>query len=113
VNDPLSLDIELLTPDRLVRYLARSVSRSFIERLSDTWLQAAADPMPETSVPTVEDAGAGLAVLINHSTDLTVTVEVLVASTLDDDRPELDRISFEVPRASLIKGAHDLMEYLE
>lgn len=104
-------DIELLTPDRLVRYLARPMSRTFLTRLADSWLAAAADPRPEASVPTVEDAEAGLAVLICDSTDLTVIIEVLVTTAPEDDLPEHDGVSFEVPRASLITAAHDLEEW--
>jgi hypothetical protein len=37
----------------------------------------------------------------------------LVVSALEEDVPERDGIAFEVPRASLIRAAHDLQRWLE
>jgi hypothetical protein len=110
--DTLVVDVELLTPDRLVRYLDRRVSRLSMEQLAAAWVQAAADALPEASVPTVEDAEAGLAVLITHSTPLTVDLEVRIVSALDEDVPDYDGLAFEVPRASLIRAAHSLNGWL-
>jgi len=62
--DSVLVDVELLSPDRLVRYLARRVRREFVERLAEAWIQCAKDAYPEQSVATVEDAGAGLAVVV-------------------------------------------------
>lgn len=110
--DPFLVDVELLTPERLVRYLDRPVSQRFIQQLAAAWVQAAADALPEASVPTVEDAEAGLAVLIGHSTPLTVDLEVRIVSALDEDVPDYDGLAFEVPRASLIRAAHGLNGWL-
>ena len=76
-------------------------------------IAVSADPIPEASVATVDETDAGLAVLITDSTELSVIIEINVVSALEDAVPELDGISFEVPRASLITGAHDLQRWLE
>lgn len=110
-GDSLSIDIELLTPDRLVRYLSRTASRLFLERLSESWVQGAGDPSPENSIPAVEDSVAGLSFSIRGSSDATVTVDVLVVADLADDLPDRDGVVFDVSRASLIKAAHELRDW--
>lgn len=106
------VDIELLTPDRLVRYLARSISLASVERLAEAWLQAAADSFPEQNVPTVEDTEAGLAVQFVESTEFGLTIDVLVVSTSDAGVAEPDQVVFDLPRAGLIRAAHELKGWL-
>ena len=111
-RDSLLVDIELLTPERLVRYLARGISRDFIGDLAAALLQAAADVLPEVSVPTVEDAAGGITVRISDSTPLSVGLEISVVSATDGDVLNYDGVGFEVPRASLVRAAHGLKSWL-
>lgn len=106
------VDIELLTPDRLVRYLGRPLSTDTIARLAETWMQAAHDERPEQSVATVQDEEAGLAVVVNHSTSFAVTMEFLVIADLDGDVPDQDGVEFDVARSGLIDAAHELESWL-
>ena len=106
------VDIELLTPDRLVRYLARPLSRDALARLAETWMQAAQDEHPEQTVPTVQDDAAGIAVVVNQSTPITVTVEILVKADLRAQVPDQDGVEFDVPRAGLIDAAHTIEGWL-
>ncbi len=111
-GDPVLVDVELLSPDRLVRYLARRLHREFLENLAVAWIRCAEDAYPEQSVATVEEAGAGLAVVVVASTPFAVTLEVLIRSDLEGDVLEQDGLSFDVARAGLIDAAHSLQEWL-
>lgn len=106
-HDRVLVDVELLMPDRLVRYLARPLSRRFLEELAEFCRRVADERLPELSVATVQDAEAGLAVLVVESTPFTVVVEFLVVSR-PEGVPEEDGVSFEVPRAAMITAAHEL-----
>lgn len=108
----LLVDIEVLTPDRLVRYLARRVEIRFLEQLADAWMQCASEPYPEQSVPTVEDQRAGLAVAVPSSSDFTVQIEVLVRPSLGSDTPDVDSVSFDVPRSALVDKSHALRGWI-
>lgn len=100
------VDIELLTPDRLVRYLGRHLSGRTLAQLAEAWQQAAQDPRPEQTVATVQDDAAGLAVVVIESTPFQVTLEVLVTTDLASEVPEQDGIALDVPRTALIDAAH-------
>lgn len=106
------VDIELLTPDRLVRYLVRPLSRDALARLAEAWMQAAHDEHPEQTVPTVQDDAAGLAVVVNQSTPFAVTLEILVEANLGGDVPDQDGVSFDVARSGLIDAAHAIEGWL-
>lgn len=106
----LVVDVELLSPDRLVRYLARTVSIRFLNDLADAYVAAAREQYPEQSVPTVQDETGGVAVLIVESTPFTVTLEVLVNPDLEADIVEPEGLAFDVTRASLVTAAHELRE---
>ena len=108
----LLVDIEMLTPDRLVRYLARRVEIRFLEQLADAWMRCASEPYPEQSVPTVEDQPAGLAVAFPSSSDFTVEVEVLIRPSLRADIADADRVSFDVPRSALVDKSHALRAWI-
>ncbi len=110
-RESIGVDLELLAPDRLVRYLARPVALEFVDKLAEFFLRGAVDPVPEQSVPTVEHEQTGLAVLITQSTPLTVTLEIAIVTAMDDEVPERDGVAFEVPRSALIKAAHELKEW--
>lgn len=107
------VDIELLTPDRLVRYLGRPLSLDSLTRLAEAWLQAAQDEYPEQTVPTVKDDGAGLAVSVDQSTPFAVTLEILVEADQSDDIPDQDGVAFDVQRSGLIDAAHAIAGWLQ
>ena len=111
-RDSYLMDVELLSPHRLVRFLARAVSRSFLEGLAECWMRCAHEAHPEHTVATVEDVAAGLAFVTVASTPFSVTVEVVVIPDLEADVYEQDGISFDVSRTSLIDAAHRLQEQL-
>ncbi len=67
-EDTHLMDVELLSPDRLVRYLARRVSETFLEELAQLCMRSAQEAFPEQAVPTVEDRTAGIAVVVAAST---------------------------------------------
>lgn len=111
-GNSMPVDCEFLSPDRLVRYLARPVTVELVEKLADFFMRGASDPIPEQSVPTVEDESSGLAVLINQSAPLSVALEVAIVTTTEEGVPERDGVAFDVPRAALIKAAHELSGWL-
>lgn len=105
------LDIELLTPDRLVRYLAREIEPDFLTRLADSLFRGAIDPFPEQQVPSVYSNSAGLVVDFVESTDQSVSVQVSVVSMLGADIEEPDEIGFDLPRSALVAASHRLQEF--
>lgn len=110
-DEGLLVDIELLSPDRLVRYLARRISPGTVRLLIDALINAAVEPHPELTVPTVQDDVAGLAVLVKGSTNREVLLEILVVDDLESDLPDHDGVSFDVARQNLIDAAHQLEEW--
>lgn len=102
------VDIELLTPDRLVRYLDRPMRRSTPARLAEMFMRAASETYPEQSVPSVQDDDAGLALLVGGSDPFGVMLEVIVVADLEEEVPDRDGIAFDVPRTALIDAAHAL-----
>ncbi|CCH78209.1 hypothetical protein BN12_2620024 [Nostocoides japonicum T1-X7] len=106
------VDVELLTHDRLVRYLARTLSRDTLVRLSEAWTQAAHDTYPEVTIPAIQDDGAGLAVLITESTPDLVTLEISIETDLSGDAPGQDGVVFDVPRSALTDAAHAVEGWL-
>lgn len=111
-GDTVTADVELLTPDRLVRYLTRRIETKLLDALADAWLQAASERFPETSVASVQDREAGLAVVCLESSEFTVTLEFTVVNDLDADPLDYDNVAFEVPRSGLIAAAHSIREWL-
>ena len=111
-GDSLLVDIELLSPDRLVRYLARSVATRFFESLADAYLAAAQEAYPEQSVATVQDQQGGVAATVLGSTPFIVTLEALVNPDLEADIVEYDGVVFDVTRASLVTATHEIRQWL-
>lgn len=107
----VEIDIELLTPDRLVRYLNRAPEDGALQRLGDFLMQAAEAGHPELAAPSYQDAESGLSVRMIDSGPLSVTVEVQVIIELDGDGSEVDGIAFDVLRADLITAAHQIWEW--
>ncbi len=98
----VGVDIELLTPDRLVRYLHRVPKEGAPLRLGEMLQEIAEADRPELEVPTFQDEESGLAVLALGSDPMTVTLEVQVVIELDSDVREVDGIACDVLRADLI-----------
>ena len=102
----LGLDVSILSPDRLVTYLARAVPDGFGERLG-TYLRAAsvADEGDSTAF---EESEAGLLISITPMDGMWVEMEVRIAEVLDEDVVEFDGINFETSRASLLVAAESV-----
>jgi len=109
----MRLDVEVLTPDRLVRYLSRQVPPSFLVDLADAYLAAAVHPHPETEIASVQSEEAGVSVQFVASDEFTVDVEVLVVIDPDDDLLEHDGVSLDVSRAALVDASHELHAAVE
>ena len=100
----LGLDIALLSPDRLVTYLARRVPEEFPERLSRYFREASvADEGGSTDA--FEEPQAGLLITVTPIDGMWVEFEVRIAQNLDDDVVEFDGLNFETSRASLLIAA--------
>lgn len=111
-TDSVLVDIELLSPDRLVRYLGRRVRGESLQRLAHAWTRCADDADPEHSVEPVEDHGAGLRLDVVASTVFTVTLEVLVRADVREGTDEWDVLDLDVARSSLIRAAHSLKDWM-
>ena len=100
----LGLDIALLSPDRLVSYLARRVPGEFPERLS-RFLREASIADEGGSTDAFEEPQAGLLITVTPMDGMWVEFEVRIAQNLDDDVMEFDGLNFETSRASLLIAA--------
>lgn len=100
----LGLDIALLSPDRLVTYLARRVPEDFPERLS-RFLRGASVADEGGSTDAFEEPQAGLLIAVTPIDGMWAELEVRVAQKLDDDVVEFDGLNFETSRASLLIAA--------
>lgn len=107
-NELVEIDIELLTPDRLVRYLHRAPEAGALQRLGEMLQEAAEATNPELEVPTFQDEESGLAVLVLNSDSMTVTLEIQVVVELDSDVRDVDGIAFDALRSDLITAAHQI-----
>lgn len=105
------VDIELLSPDRLVRYLGRYLPWRFPSRLAAMFLQAAQEPHPELTVDNLHEPSAGLSIAVIESTSFAVALEILVRTGIDDETSEPDGLTFDIQRVSLIDAAHKLEEW--
>lgn len=99
----IGIDIGVLSPDRLVTYLARGVPDDFRERLGAFLRNASiAD---EGAVQSFEEPAAGLLISVTPVDGMWVEMEVRVVELLDADVTEFDGINFETSRASLLIAA--------
>lgn len=108
----LVVDIELLSPDRLVRYLSRVLSRTAVEQLTSLFMSSAEDAHPELTVAAVTDEGAGLMVAVVGSDLLTVAMQVTVIAELGAAVLDHDAVAFDISRAALISGSHQLDDWI-
>lgn len=111
MQDDTTVDIELVAPDRLVRYLARPLTATSCILLGDAWMQAAQDPFPENTVATAQAQEAGLAVTIDASDSMSVTLGFIVECEPGTDSTEFDGVGFEVLRSDLVTAAHAIWEW--
>ena len=107
----VALDVELTTPNRVVRYFARHPAPAFTPALAEAWLECAAALNPELDVATVSDESAGLSMMVLESTDRDVTLEFSVVEDLDAQVREYDGIAFTVARSALVAAAHRLRQF--
>lgn len=110
-DEVVVIDIELLTPDRLVRYLHRVPEDGALQRLGDMLQEAAEADRPELEVPAFQDEESGLEFLVLDSDPMSVTLEIQVVIELDSDEREADGIAFDALRADLITAAHQIEEW--
>ncbi|HNA98054.1 MAG TPA: hypothetical protein PLC19_01205 [Marmoricola sp.] len=108
--DTILTDVEVLTPDRLVRYLGREVSRDFFTNLEQALLDGARLDYPEKTVPTVQDDRSGLAITYLESTPESVVIQVLIREMVTPSIPDIEDTAFEVSRVSLIDAAQVIRE---
>ena len=104
-----TFDLELVTPDRLVRYLRRPVATDFITELAKTWWDTAAEQNPEQNIATFSDYRSGLTMAVLESTPLEVTLEITVVADQEAQMPEHDGVTFTVSRADLIAAYHAIL----
>lgn len=100
------IDISLMMPTYEATYRRRPVSTDFCDRLQQFLWTAASEFNPQELEP-FEDQFADVTIRILASTDFTVTVEVEVIATHDedDDLDEIDGLGFETTRAALITAS--------
>lgn len=101
----LGLDISILSPDRLVTYLARAVPDQFPDRLGAFLREASV--ADEGIVISFEEAVAGLLITTKPIDSMWVEMDIQVAENLEDDVLEFDGINFETNRASLLIAAQE------
>ena len=99
----LGIDVSILSPDRLVTYLARAVPDDFPERLGIYLREASIADEGDSSA--FEEPEAGLLITITPVDGMWVEMEVRIAEVLDEDVVEFDGINFETSRASLLVAA--------
>lgn len=99
----IGMDIGILSPDRLVTYLARAVPDGFRERLG-AFLRGASIA-DEGAARSFEEPSAGLLIYVTPVDAMWVEMEVRVIESLDADVAEFDGINFETSRASLLVAA--------
>ena len=98
-------DFTLLSPDRLVTYLARPVRTGFMDALA-VFLRAAAvaDGGPDVPDP-FEDSLGKVRIDVTPVDGMWVEIEVRIAQMPDEDVVEFDGMNFETTRASLLIAA--------
>ena len=104
------MDVVLVTPVSQDGYLRRTVGDGFLEGLSAFFGRAAADWLPEASLPSFQDPVLGLEMSVVSSTPTRVGLLVRVVEDLDADVAEFDGIDFETSRSALAQAALDVRD---
>lgn len=100
----LGIDVSILSPDRLVTYLARGVAGDFPQRVGRFLRDASVADDGDAPRP-FEEPEAGLLITVTPIDGMWAVMEVRIAENLDDDVVEFDGINFETSRASLLIAA--------
>lgn len=104
------VDITLLSPDRMVTYLARRVLPGFSERLAGFLSDAAvADGGPDVPGP-FQDPLGGLLIEVIPVDGMWVEIEVRLVADPEADVTDHDGLNFESTRASLLIAAQAAKE---
>ncbi|MGC5626962.1 hypothetical protein ACPYO6_01770 [Georgenia sp. Z1344] len=105
--DSLLVDVELVSPDRFVRYLGRRIDTTFLLELADMYLSAAEVENPEELDHNVGDEDCRLVVEVEDSSPFDVTLKISIDPDIEGDAYEFDAVMFDVTRAALITAAHE------
>jgi len=101
----LSVDVGLLSTVDHVQYLSRPATRGFSQQLSELFLAAAADPLPEITVPDFTDPLSGLECRVESSTDTQVSLLVQIPEDLSAEQRTYAGVDFLTSRAALAQAA--------
>lgn len=104
----LSVDVGLLSTVDHVQYLSRPATRGFSHQLSELFLAAAADPLPEITVPDFTDPLSGLECRVESSTDTQVSLLVQIPEDLSAEQRTYAGVDFLTSRAALAQAAIDV-----
>jgi len=104
----LAVDVGLLSTVDHVQYLGRPATPGFSQRLSELFLAAAADPLPEVTVPDFTDPLSGLECRIGSSTDTQVGLLVQIPEDLFAEQRTYAGVDFLTSRAALAQAAIDV-----
>lgn len=111
--EQVAVDIELLSPDRMVRYLGRTLAPNSIAALQNFWMKAAEEARPELTVPTFQDDEAQFSISVLESNDRAVTLEFSIISDPSSDVPSHDGLAFDVARSDLISAALEVADWTD
>lgn len=100
----LGVDMSILSPDRLVTYLAREVPPGFTEELG-AFLREASVAEDGSPAESFEDGLSGIVISATPMDGMWVEFEVQVVMDLEQGVLEFDGINFETTRASLLLAA--------
>lgn len=106
-------DITLLSPDRIVTYLARQVLPGFARRLA-TFLSEAAVAEGGPDVPSAfQDPLGGVLIDVTPVDGMWVEIEVRLVADTQADVVDYDGLNFESTRASLLVAAQAAQDAFE
>ena len=104
----LGIDFSLLSPESFARYLHRAVSLNLPAQLSQFFLAAGNNQIPEQSVVGVQDLRSGLSVNVCSSREHEVELEFAIQKELDTIVADFDTFNFTTTRAALVQAARDI-----
>ena len=106
-------DITLLSPDRIVTYLAREMLPGFVRRLAAFLGEAAvADGGPDVPSP-FQDPLGGVLIDVTPVDGMWVEIEVRLVADTQADVVDYDGLNFESTRASLLVAAQAAQDAFE
>lgn len=111
--EQIAVDIELLSPDRMVRYLGRTLAPDSIAGLRNFWMKAAEEARPELTVPTFQDDEAQFSISVVESSDRAVTLEFSIISDPTSDLRTHDGLAFDAARSDLVAAALKVADWTD